>query len=346
MNEAKILSSDELETIRRDNEASVRGDLHRLLEHISTLESSLETAHKERDQHRRAAEVWRRRIKAAADALGDVLVGKVGRLNLVPRIEEVKRQRDEALQVERAEHREALNALVAAVERDLTLKPASQTSIDARAALSCLTAKAHGYEAIRKILADNYGTDGDPVERAKDLCESEETARRDARLEQDAHHRADLERDMEAARADRAEFERDAAVADNAALVEWIEEWGHAAWCAREHNKAVPCTDRCKATGIVATPHPGAALLDQHRKEIDGWTENVEALKAERDTERRLIMEAQRGHHAALARARNEGLERAARHFDAQARNWASHHAGTIAAQHAESIRAMKEPEQ
>lgn len=74
--------------------------------------------------------------------------------------------------------------------------------------------------------------------------------------------------------------ERDAAVADNAALLAWIDEWGHATWCDREHDKALRCTEQCNAGPMLQEPHPGAASLEQHRK--------------------------------ALVRARNEGLERAA----------------------------------
>lgn len=43
-----------------------------------------------------SAEAWRKRLEAAADALADVLPGEVGRLDLLARIAELKRQRDEA----------------------------------------------------------------------------------------------------------------------------------------------------------------------------------------------------------------------------------------------------------
>lgn len=73
-------------------------------QHISELEKSLENARKERDAalrdrdaHATNAEVWRKRVHDAAEALADVLPGEVGRLDLLARISDLKRQRDEAL---------------------------------------------------------------------------------------------------------------------------------------------------------------------------------------------------------------------------------------------------------
>lgn len=54
---------------------------------ISALES-------DRDRHANTAEVWRKRVHEAADALADVLPGEVARLDLVARINELKRLRD------------------------------------------------------------------------------------------------------------------------------------------------------------------------------------------------------------------------------------------------------------
>lgn len=101
--------------------------------HISDLETSLENARKERDEAlamwneavaarekaerdnqdslnhlaaaRQEALVWRQRVEKSADALSDVLQGEVGRLDLLARIAEVKRQRDEALADNAATHR-------------------------------------------------------------------------------------------------------------------------------------------------------------------------------------------------------------------------------------------------
>jgi hypothetical protein len=90
-----------------------------------------------------------------------------------------------------------------------------------------------------------------------------------------------------------------------------------------------------RAVRVHAAPHPGAALLGEHRKEIDRWQESVDEVRAERDTERRLRMEQavehrnrlvaqQKAHHEELlrvaVRARNEGLEKAAQACDALAR--------------------------
>ena len=112
------------------------------------------------------------------------------------------------------------------------------------AALSRLAAKAQGYEAIREMLADNYGTDGDPLERVKDLLESEERACSEARVEQAERHRA--------------ENERDAAVADNAALLGTIRKLvkGDMGQGVVEAHSAL------HGKG----PHPGAALLKEHQE--------------------------------------------------------------------------------
>lgn len=88
--------------------------------------------------------------------------------------------------------------------------------------------------------------------------------------------------------------EHKAALADNAALLAWIDVWGHASWCEREHDKSLRCSEQCNASEMLSRAHPGAALLDELtavRKECD-W--------------------ARKEHRKALVRARNEGLEKAA----------------------------------
>lgn len=78
----------------------------------------------------------------------------------------------------------------------------------------------------------------------------------------------------------------EAAVADNAALLAWIEEWGHAAWCAREHDKTLPCTDGCKAAEVVAQPHPGAALLERMKR----LEESKQALRKNAQTMKKALV--------------------------------------------------------
>jgi len=80
--ESEILS-DEL----REHLAAQGARVAALEQHVSELEKSLENA-------RQSAEVWRKRVEAAADALADVLPGEVGRLDLLARIAEVKRLLD------------------------------------------------------------------------------------------------------------------------------------------------------------------------------------------------------------------------------------------------------------
>lgn len=70
-----------------------------------------------------------------------------------------------------------------------------------------------------------------------------------------------------------AEQERDAAVADNAALTAWVNYYGHAEWCPQNHNdKLEGCHEACAAHPVFSDPHPGATLLEQHRKEVERLT--------------------------------------------------------------------------
>lgn len=45
------------------------------------------------------------------------------------------------------------------------------------------------------------------------------------------------------------------------------------------------------ARKACSEPHPGAAMLEEHSKEIERWQENVETLRGERDSERNLRAE-------------------------------------------------------
>jgi BMFP domain-containing protein YqiC len=59
---------------------------------VAGLEQEKRNALSDRDRHANTAEVWRKRVHEAAEALADVLPGEVGRLDLVSRINELKRQ--------------------------------------------------------------------------------------------------------------------------------------------------------------------------------------------------------------------------------------------------------------
>lgn len=65
---------------------------------IDEARNARSDAERERDQHKQSAELWRKRVEAAADALADVLPGEVGRLDLLARITELKRHRAEAME--------------------------------------------------------------------------------------------------------------------------------------------------------------------------------------------------------------------------------------------------------
>lgn len=120
---------------------------------VAGLEQEKRNALADRDRHANASEVWRKRVHEAAEALADVLPGEVGRLDLVARVNEVKRQRDEWQQ-----RAESLLKQAEGLEAELArLKPSGQVAEEYEAvrlllggasspALIGLAAKAHGYE--------------------------------------------------------------------------------------------------------------------------------------------------------------------------------------------------------
>lgn len=70
-------------------------------------------------------------------------------------------------------------------------------------------------------------------------------------------------------RADALQTQRDAAVADNAALLAWVNEHGHRIGdrlCP--HTGAYACEPGCDAHLIHTTPHPGAVYRAKVRAEI------------------------------------------------------------------------------
>jgi predicted nucleic acid-binding Zn-ribbon protein len=196
-------------------------------------------------REKQAADVWRKRIEAAAEALADVMPGEVGRLDLIARIEVLKNQRDDAQgEVVRltaigqvAEDRAILNGLISDTERTT-----GNMEVDARSALSRLAAKAQGYEAFVEACRDALG----PY--------------RSAGTSDDV---VLLHKDLEAARAFSVQFgdERDAAVADNAAHVLFIRTMRQRLLEADDLKAAVRVADRCG--DHVDDSHPGADLLEQ-----------------------------------------------------------------------------------
>lgn len=98
--------------------------------------------------------------------------------------------------------------------------------------------------------------------------------------------------------------ERDEAVADNAALLGAL---GDAVPQAGDFFREKYGLDK-----VLAEPHPGAALLAQHDKEIAHWREKYEACCEH-------VKQTGAEHRKALIRARNEGLERAAKRISERA---------------------------
>lgn len=152
-------------------------------------------------------------------------------------------------------------------------------------ALTRLAAKAQCYEVIRKAIADNYGTDGEPLERVTELLESEARACGEARIEQDERHRV--------------QNERDAAVADNAALLGAGRELhclleDSVSWEKREAR-------RHAALALLDATHPGTALLERLKEQEARLATQAENIRWHQRREAE--------HAKALVRARNAARE-------------------------------------
>lgn len=72
----------------------VAEDLARLHKRLETNDDKAHAAAERLAAQAQSAEAWRKRAEAAADALADVLPGEAGRLDLLARINELKRLRD------------------------------------------------------------------------------------------------------------------------------------------------------------------------------------------------------------------------------------------------------------
>lgn len=317
---------------------------------VAALCDEVENARKERDQHKQSAEMWRKRVEQAAEALADVLFGEVGRLDLLARIQALK------------------DAVAAAQQMLARLKPSGQVAEDVALAkkymhrvpvwqechdaVDRLAEKAQGHEALLAVCAavsKSVGFTG----QAEQLPEAVESAM--------ALGRKTL------AEYQHAERERIAAVADNAALLESFELMKEAV----ETND--PGLVPLLCLSIMKRPHAGAALLEQHRKEVEALASRIAAM----DREARAAKEALGAIWAVvggmsdpasiaksvskkIAQARNEGLEKAAIAQDKEAsdlrriganqptKDARNAHEGEAlkASERAARIRAMKEPEQ
>lgn len=314
MSEPRLLSNEELASISIDNaQGRIPGDIHRLMDHISAQNAVLETARmklanardeidvlrtglrvaeqerddalataertagalgeerairkeaeRERDHHKQSAETWRKRVEQAADALADVLPGEVGRLDLVARIQALK------IEAGRLDaHAGLANEEVDRLRSELArLKSSGQVAEDVkvvRERLSRLIGAPHPadeavYEALWRVAARAQGY-------------KEATSERDeanTALALVAHERDRL-RDY----AKHIETCRDAAVADNAALleqlqdlrkrVEWVREAADGAAGRRELwvNEQDVLRACASTDAMLVWPHHGAALLKE-----------------------------------------------------------------------------------
>jgi hypothetical protein len=123
--------------------------------------------------------------------------------------------------------------------------------------------------------------------------------------------------------------------ADNAALLDLLKDCMEAIRLVAEDDVTEALVDlRQQLPDVLAQPHPGAALLEEHRKALIARS-NLEEANASLHEQ---LAQMERGHAKALVRARNEGLERAAllaESWDGVVSRWEA----------GDRIRAQKEPE-
>lgn len=97
----------------------------KLEQHVSELEKSLESARESVIREGMERDLWKKRTEGAAHMLSDVIPGEVGHLDLVARITELKRQRDEAL-ADNAALWSSLNSILAHVEMNADMRARCQ----------------------------------------------------------------------------------------------------------------------------------------------------------------------------------------------------------------------------
>lgn len=117
--------------------------------------------------------------------------------------------------------------------------------------------------------------------------------------------------------------DRDAAISDNAAkdkaFAAYVEMYGVQHGDVSGTETTCPEDDTCECPHVIALnaafghAHPGAALLEEHRKAL-AEVDRLRTARADMEYQRDqlILMEDGATRHAALVRARNEGLEQAA----------------------------------
>lgn len=195
--------------------------------------------------------------------------------------------------------------------------PDGPTRGDRLADLAILAAKAQGYEVMEQRLR---AAEAAAVSTVGGLVEGAPTTR----INYLQRLRALVEKEQG----------YEAAVADNAALLTWIDRWGHASWCERNASITAGCTEQCAANVITQEPHPGAALLEQlatlrgvqAQAQVDakfihealGWAgEWPTSLPAPS----RVVVALLEQHAKALVQAKNDGVEAAARWHEERAKS-------------------------
>jgi hypothetical protein len=143
-----------------------------------------------------------------------------------------------------------------------------------------------------------------------------------SRLSDALDHIAALEKERDGWRrlAEKAEMAASEAVVDYAALLEGIQRMRNLLMYPQDEWHQVAADVIRVGNGLTAVDHPGATLLDEHRKALN----DAEVCGYARCTD---------DMQKALVRARNEGREEVARHMDMLGEPF-----------EARRIRAMKEP--
>lgn len=217
---------------------NVRDERNHLETQVAAASRQCEGLRTERDQHQQSAEVWRKRMEAAAEALADVLPGEVGRLDLIARIQALK------------------DALSAAQQMLARLKPSGQVAEDEELVRECF---------------DHYKPNGQPALLALHTLAAKAQGYEATVAELEAGKKLMAEHMRQ----------RDAAVADNAALVEHARTERQMLALLYHRIKALGVHDATDTmTDAVTTverwmdavpdtyeqPHPGAALLERMKK--------------------------------------------------------------------------------
>lgn len=113
--------------------------------------------------------------------------------------------------------------------------------------------------------------------------------------------------------------ERDAALADSAALLTWVDVWGHAAWCERERDKSLHCSEQCAAIEMLGRPHPGAALLEEISTMRPTWS-RLRRMAEQQGRSVGGVLDDAEWHRKALEAMRQECVDAHAERHEAESR--------------------------